>query len=123
MAQKVTSHLVDDLSGDVIEDGKGRTVQFAFDGSSYEIDLTDDNADNFREALSDYVAAARKVSGRNGRATSSGSTPKARSNPDDLAKFGSGRWRMVTRSPLVGGSAMKSATRTTLQTERRLNTL
>lgn len=87
MAQKVTTHLVDDLSGDVIEDGKGRTVQFAFDGNSYEIDLTDDNADNFREALSDYVAAARKVSGRSGRAASSVSASKARSNPNDLAKI------------------------------------
>lgn len=85
MAQKVTTQLVDDLSGDIIEDGKGRTVQFAFDGSSYEIDLTEDNADRFREVLSDYVAAARKVSGRSSRGASS--QAKARSNPNDLAKI------------------------------------
>ncbi|WIB00315.1 Lsr2 family protein [Curtobacterium sp. MCBA15_012] len=83
MAQKVTTHLVDDLSGDVIEPGKGSTVQFAFDGSNYEIDLTDDNADNLREAFSDYIAAARKVTGRSGRSTSA----KDRSNPDELAKI------------------------------------
>ncbi len=86
MAQKVTTHLVDDLSGDVIEAGGGRTVQFAFDGNSYEIDLSDENADRFREAVSDYVAAARKVSGRSSR-TSSGSSPKSRNNSDDLAKI------------------------------------
>ncbi|MEG8037637.1 Lsr2 family protein, partial [Sphingomonas sp. LR61] len=57
MAQKVTTHLVDDLTGDTIEDSKGRTMSFSFDGAHYEIDLTDDNADALREAFSDYVAA------------------------------------------------------------------
>jgi len=85
MAQKVTTHLVDDLTGDTIEDGKGRTITFGFDGTHYEIDLSDHNADALRDALSDYVAAARKVSGRSGR-TSSGSAPK-RGNSEELAKI------------------------------------
>ncbi|WP_420367000.1 histone-like nucleoid-structuring protein Lsr2 [Curtobacterium sp. L1-20] len=84
MAQKVTTHLVDDLTGDTIDDGKGRTVTFGFDGAHYEIDLTDDNADALREAFSDYVAAARKVSGRSGRA--SAGSPK-RGNSEELAKI------------------------------------
>ena len=85
MAQKVTTHLVDDLTGDTIEDGKGRTVTFGFDGAHYEIDLTDDNVDALREALSDYIAAARKVTGRSGR-TSTGTAPK-RGNSEELAKI------------------------------------
>ncbi len=85
MAQKVTTHLVDDLTGDTIEPGAGRTVQFSFDGSSYEIDLTDDNAEKLREVLSDYIAAARKVTARGSRSTSSAA--KGRSNADDLAKI------------------------------------
>ncbi|MBF4609414.1 histone-like nucleoid-structuring protein Lsr2 [Curtobacterium sp. VKM Ac-1393] len=85
MAQKVTTHLVDDLTGDTIAEGTGKTVQFSFDGGHYEIDLTDGNADALREAFSDYVAAARKVTGRSGRA-SSGSTPK-RDNSEELAKI------------------------------------
>jgi hypothetical protein len=84
VAQKVTTHLVDDLTGDTIEPGTGRTMQFAFDGSSYEIDLTDANTDKLREALSDYIAAARKLSGRGSRTTS---TAKDRSNSNDLAKI------------------------------------
>lgn len=83
MAQKVTTHLVDDLTGDTIEHG-GTTIQFAFDGTAYEIDLSDDNADAFREAVSDYVAAARKVTGRTGHTAS---TSKPRSNSDELAKI------------------------------------
>lgn len=85
MAQKVTTHLIDDLTGDTIEDGAGRTVAFSFDGAHYEIDLSDDNAEALRETLSDYVAAARKVSGRAGRATVGGA-PK-RSNSEELAKI------------------------------------
>lgn len=85
MAQKVTTHLVDDLTGDTIEDSHGRTITFSFDGAHYEIDLTDDNVDAFREAFSDYIAAARKVTGRSGR-TSSGSAPK-RGNSGELAKI------------------------------------
>jgi hypothetical protein len=85
MAQKVTTHLVDDLTGDTIDDGKGQTVTFGFDGTAYEIDLTDDNAEALREAFSDYVAAARKVSGRSGR-TSGGSASKRR-NAEELGKI------------------------------------
>ncbi|WIE85092.1 Lsr2 family protein [Curtobacterium sp. MCPF17_021] len=85
MAQKVTTHLVDDLSGDTIENGNGRTITFGFDGAHYEIDLTEDNADALREAFSDYVVAARKVNGRSGR-TSAGSAPK-RGNSEELAKI------------------------------------
>ena len=85
MAQKVTTHLVDDLTGDTIEEGKGRAVSFSFDGSHYEIDLTDDNADAVRETFSDYVAAARKATGRSARAPA-GSAPK-RGNSEELAKI------------------------------------
>ena len=85
MAQKVTTHLFDDLSGDTIEDGKGRSVSFSFDGGHYEIDHTDDNADALREASSDYIAAARKITSRSGRAVA-GSAPK-RGNSEELAKI------------------------------------
>ncbi|KQO64302.1 histone-like nucleoid-structuring protein Lsr2 [Curtobacterium sp. Leaf261] len=84
MAQKVTTHLVDDITGETIENG-GKTVQFGFDGTTYEIDLSDDNADALREALSDYIAAARKTSGTRGRAA--GSRTAKRSNPDELTKI------------------------------------
>jgi hypothetical protein len=85
MAQKVTTHLIDDLTGDTIDEGTGRTVSFSFDSNHYEIDLSDDNADALRDAFSDYVAAARKVSGRQNR-TNGGATAK-RTNPDELAKI------------------------------------
>ncbi|KIQ02451.1 histone-like nucleoid-structuring protein Lsr2 [Curtobacterium flaccumfaciens] len=84
MAQKITTTLVDDLTDEPIAEGAGETVQFGFDGQSYEIDLTNENAGKLREAFSDYVAAARKVGGRatRPRAASSGRTA-----PDELAKI------------------------------------
>ena len=64
MAQKTTVHLVDDITGETIEDGKGRTVTFAVDGVEYEIDLAEKQANKFAEALDTYVTHARKVGGR-----------------------------------------------------------
>jgi hypothetical protein len=87
LAQKVTTHLVDDLTGETIEDGRGRTVSFGFDGGSYEIDLADDNVDALREALSDYIASARKVSGGRAARTSTGGTSRKSSNADELTKI------------------------------------
>lgn len=82
MAQKVTTHLVDDLTGETIEPGSGGTMQFAFDGNHYEIDLSDENVDVIRERFSDYVAAARKAGNRSGRTSAS-----PRSDPNELAKI------------------------------------
>lgn len=87
MAQKVTVHMTDDVTGEVIEDGAGGTVFFSFDGTSYEIDLSEDTAAKFREAVSDYVSAARKVGGsRGGRRGSSGGSA-GRSSADELQRI------------------------------------
>jgi len=59
MAQKVTVSLLDDLDGKLADE----TVQFGLDGKSYEIDLSEDNADKLRKALADYVSAARRPGG------------------------------------------------------------
>jgi hypothetical protein len=49
VAQKVTVSLVDDLSGDKAD----LTVQFGLDGKSYEIDLSNSNADKLRGGPAD----------------------------------------------------------------------
>ncbi len=61
MAQKVHIVLEDDIDGG----DASETVSFGLDGTSYEIDLNEENAAGLREALSAYVGHARKVgSGR-----------------------------------------------------------
>lgn len=63
MAQKYIVQLVDDLTGEEIENGSGDSVSFALDGVTYVIDLSATNADALREALAPYVDAARKADG------------------------------------------------------------
>lgn len=77
MVQRVITQLVDDLDGKEIADGKGSTVSFSLDGTAYEIDLSDKNADKFRGLFQDYIAVARR-SGRSARAKrASGSASNA----------------------------------------------
>jgi hypothetical protein len=62
MAQRTIVTLVDDLTGEAAENIS--TVEFALDGRTYELDLTDDNSAKLHDALSQYVNAARKIGGR-----------------------------------------------------------
>jgi len=62
MAQKVLVQLVDDLDGTSSQDVS--TVLFGLDGVSYEIDLSDTNAERLRESLQEFVDSARRTGGR-----------------------------------------------------------
>ena len=62
MAQKTIVTLVDDLTGEEAENIS--TVEFALDGVTYELDLTDENRTKLHDALSQYANAARKIGGR-----------------------------------------------------------
>ena len=73
MAQKVHIVLEDDLDGG----DASETVSFGLDGTSYEIDLNEENAAGLREALSAYVGHARKVG--SGRRTAKRSASSAAS--------------------------------------------
>lgn len=77
MAQKVNIILVDDLDGS----DASETVTFGLDGTTYEIDLNEDNAGKLRDALAGYIGHARKVTtarGRRSRSTAPTSGPSAR---------------------------------------------
>ena len=63
MAQRTIVQLVDDLDGKELTDGQGQTVTFSLDGVSYEIDLSNKNAQKMRQAFGEYVNVARKVGG------------------------------------------------------------
>jgi hypothetical protein len=62
MAQKVLVQLVDDLDGTSSQDVS--TVLFGLDGVSYEIDLSDENAERLRDSLAEFVDSARRTGGR-----------------------------------------------------------
>ena len=75
MAQKTITQLVDDLDDTPLEAGAGQTVSFSIGSQAYEIDLTDEHADELREAFSRYVNAGRKVGGRAAPRTSAQTKP------------------------------------------------
>ena len=57
MAQKIQTLFVDDLDGSEAEG----TVRFGLDGTEYEIDLNAKHAEQLRDALARYIAAARRT--------------------------------------------------------------
>jgi hypothetical protein len=85
VAQIREVRLVDDLDGEAADE----TVEFGIDGKSYEIDLSKENAGRLRDALADFVAAARRSGGRRRASSGSGSgsggagtAPKGRASID-----------------------------------------
>jgi hypothetical protein len=67
MAQRVQVLLVCDVHDDDTTPGT-ETISFSLDGTSYEIDVCDDHAEELRDAVAPYVGAGRRVGGgRSGR--------------------------------------------------------
>jgi hypothetical protein len=60
MASKTLIVFEDDVNGGKADE----TVRFGLDGATYEIDLSDSNADKLRKALAPFLDAARKTGGR-----------------------------------------------------------
>ena len=83
MAQKVQVILTDDLDGGDADE----TVQFAIDGISYEIDLSEANAEALREALATYVAAARRLGGRSVRRRAAAPASRPAAERADLTEL------------------------------------
>ncbi|MBY4210809.1 Lsr2 family protein [Rhodococcus fascians] len=63
MARKTVVQLVDDVSGEIIKEGQGATVEFGIDGNVYSIDLSTKHATELHEQLEFWIQHAEKVSG------------------------------------------------------------
>lgn len=62
MAKKVIPQVVDDISGELLDQGKHETVRFALDGVEYQIDLGAKNAEKLRKAFGRYIGRVpRKI--------------------------------------------------------------
>lgn len=73
MAQKVQVVLVDDIDGSAASE----TVSFSLDGTSYEVDLSDKNAADLREALAPWISAGRRTATRKASARRRATGPDA----------------------------------------------
>lgn len=94
MATKTITELVSDLSGRPIERGKGRSVDFSYEGVLYRVDLTNDEVAAFEKSLAPYLEAARKVGIRR---TSASSTTKRGFDPAAVRAWAVGQG--ITVSP------------------------
>lgn len=72
VAQQTT--IVDDLDGSSADE----TIRFSIDGSSYEIDLNAEHAEELRETLGHWIGHARQVGGRPSRTRRPASRSSAR---------------------------------------------
>lgn len=87
MATKMITQLVDDLDGTDLDDDAGERVEFALDGTTYDIDLSHDHAAQLRETLAVYIAAGRRLSRpRPRRAASKATAGPAASEVRDWAR-------------------------------------
>ncbi|MBV9292701.1 MAG: Lsr2 family protein [Frankiales bacterium] len=78
MAQRVQVILVCDVHDD--ETPGTQTVGFSLDGSSYEIDVCDQHAQELRDSFARYVGVARRASGRGPGRPSGGGSGRRRRN-------------------------------------------
>jgi hypothetical protein len=67
MATRIVTELQDDIDGS----DATQTVRFAIDGTEYEIDLSERNANRFRESVAEFVGHARTVRGGTARRAAS----------------------------------------------------
>ena len=73
MAQHFQTRYIDDLDGTDLGEN-ANTLSFAFDGKDYAIDLSDENAETFRQVIAPYIEAGRRVTGTRTKTTRTRST-------------------------------------------------
>jgi hypothetical protein len=64
MARQITEVLIDDIDGG----NASVSVQFAYEGKSYAIDLNKRNAKKFDDSIKPWITAGRRVTARSGPA-------------------------------------------------------
>ena len=62
MAQQFQVKYIDDLDGTELGE-EANSLSFAFEGKEYSIDLSDENAQAFRDVMAPYIDAGHRVTG------------------------------------------------------------
>jgi hypothetical protein len=76
MAKRTLEVMIDDIDGTELPDGSGECVHFSLDGKDYSIDLSQANAEQFREVLAPYISAGQRLSS-NGTSRPRGTSQRA----------------------------------------------
>lgn len=76
MAQQFQVRYIDDLDGSDLGDNSN-AISFAFEGKEYSIDLSDENAQAFRDAVAPYIEAGHRVTGTRAKSARRAATKAA----------------------------------------------
>ena len=78
MAQHFQVRYTDDIDGSDLGE-TANTLSYAFEGKEYSIDLSDDNAEAFRQTIAPYIEAGHRVASAKAKAArkNTGKTPPA----------------------------------------------
>lgn len=85
MARRIVHQLVDDIDGSVLEVGEGETVHFSLNGTSYEIDLNAEHAEELRKAFEPYISAGRRAGSAGGAVRAAAPRKRPGRNPEVAA--------------------------------------
>jgi hypothetical protein len=99
MAQRVEVILEDDIDGSPA----GETVRFALNGTSYEIDLSSENALALRSSLGRYIEHARKAPGGPAQAR----VPRKRTDTSAMREWAGAHGKQISDRGRVPASVMK----------------
>ena len=64
MATHTLTVFTDDITGQMLHDGEYETIRFTIGHDAYTLDLSLDNAAQFRAAIAPYIEAASKASAK-----------------------------------------------------------
>ena len=105
MAKTVIVKLTDDMDGGDADE----TIQFALDGTSYEIDLSTANASKLRGALQPYMEKGRARSDRVRPRSGTGAVEQSlysQLSPDEKARFRA--WADMATARRISDARIKS---------------
>ncbi|MBW3084816.1 Nucleoid-associated protein Lsr2 [Austwickia sp. TVS 96-490-7B] len=99
MAQKVQVLLVDDIDG-----GEAReTISFALDGVTYDIDLSEANAEKLRTQMATWIGHARRAGGRKVTGRRAGGAAAGRRDLNAVREWGRANGFQVSDRGRVSG--------------------
>ena len=104
MARKIEVTLVDDIDGGLAT----ATVQFAFDGVQYEIDLNDDNTAKLEQALAPFIEHGRKVSATRRRGRKAAAAGGAKVAPSEVRTWAAANGMEVSSRGRIPADVMEA---------------
>ncbi|HIW92651.1 MAG TPA: Lsr2 family protein [Candidatus Corynebacterium avicola] len=82
MARKEIVQFYDDLDKTPLSADEVNVVEFAYQGTTYVLDLSEENAQKFASDLESYISHATKVSKNTGRGRQRSASTGAKSDPN-----------------------------------------